>query len=570
MTGPQVTAAKAADVEYEIDVEKIHPDPVQPRIHPDAELAESIRSQGILQAIRLEKIQGVDVPDIECPDCGVLYAELALEGGHYMIQDGERRFRGSIAAGRKTVLAKIVAPASEGDRLVAQVTSNTGKPLTPLEEALAYKRIMETKEISQAELAKLVGRPKSVIGDRIRLIELDPVWLDLIEREKLQVSHAPIISTFSAVPAQYQKKAAANLLEDYRAKRFLDNGDKIPVDEMRHLLYVSFRDYIKPMGDVPGYRGPQIQISGRYGNHEGRTEKYAADIALWRPIFNKRQNKRRKEMQRNAGSSPQRARDVTLSKLETLEKRQSSEYYVKAGKGEVLLYIAEEGWSSNFGGDPETFLSLTDPAKLTRVYGRYNAGIVTSDLDSVAAAKETLAKRLKQQLEPQLVEIRRFLSHASVHRVQGPGCREIVRATANEYDAPYAVVGMALGIKGFEVSYEPRHQRDRGAKVPELTLEQAEQLATAYVAVLAKSLKVPEPDDLATKAWNKVRKTPFRLPAPPYISKTRAKKMARAAGKQVGDPTRAQLADVAPTKASRAAGALFDSVAAGFREEARA
>lgn len=566
MTGPQVTAAKAADIEYEIDVELIHPDPVQPRIHPDAELADSIKAQGILQAISLEKIEGTNVPEIECPDCGVLYQVLAQESGHFMIVDGERRFRGAIAAGRKTVLAKIVPPATEGDRLVRQVTSNTGKPLTPLEEALAYKRIMETKEISQAELAKLVGKPKSVIGDRIRMIELDAVWLDLISAGKLQVSHAPLLSLYSGVPAAYQQKAAKNLMETYRAKELLGNGDQIPVDEMPRLLHIAFREYIKETSKTPGYRGPVIEVKREYGGKE----KYAADITLWRPCFKKYESKRRKENKVSNRSEPAQRRDVTLEKLDTIPKRNTSAYYLEPKAGEVVLYVSESGWSPKFGGDPETLLSMVDPATLTRVYGRYESGIVTTDVASVAAAKEILEKRLKATLEPQLAEIRRFLSHASAHRVQGPGCREIVRATASEYDAPYPVVGMALGIKGFTVSYEQSHRRDRDkAKVPELTLEQAEQLATAYVAQLAGSLKIPNPEDLAAKAWNKVRKTPFRFPAPAYVSKTRAKKLARAAGKQVGDPARAQLADAKPSKAARAAGALFDSVASTYKEEAR-
>jgi hypothetical protein len=52
-------------------IANIHPDPVQPRLHPDAELADSIRSQGILQPFSVEPIQDVDAI---CPDCGETFA----------------------------------------------------------------------------------------------------------------------------------------------------------------------------------------------------------------------------------------------------------------------------------------------------------------------------------------------------------------------------------------------------------------------------------------------------------------------------------------------------------------
>src|SRR3954468_19975786 len=94
-------------LEQDIPIDRIHPDPFQPRLEPDAELADSIRSQGVLQAISVELIDATNSAERVCPDCGVLFATLHAEGGHFMIQDGERRYRGSVAGGRKTLLAKV-------------------------------------------------------------------------------------------------------------------------------------------------------------------------------------------------------------------------------------------------------------------------------------------------------------------------------------------------------------------------------------------------------------------------------------------------------------------------------
>jgi ParB family transcriptional regulator, chromosome partitioning protein len=173
-----MTEATKRDVRS-IGIANIHPDPVQPRIHPDADLADSIRSQGILQIFTVEELQ---VLDAICPDCERTFAELNAIGGQYMIRDGERRWRGAKAAGVKEADVEVVPPMSSGKRLLHQVTFNLHLRLTPIELALAYKSIMEEEGWSQAQLAKELGVAKSTVGDRIRLVDLDPVWLDLISR----------------------------------------------------------------------------------------------------------------------------------------------------------------------------------------------------------------------------------------------------------------------------------------------------------------------------------------------------------------------------------------------------
>jgi DNA-binding XRE family transcriptional regulator len=87
-----------------------------------------------------------------------------------------------------------------------QVTANTGKPLTPVEQGMAYKSIIEEEGWTQAQLAKALGIPKSTVGDRIRLIELDPVWLDLMIarascRYRTRPRSAPVRCSSGKVPS---------------------------------------------------------------------------------------------------------------------------------------------------------------------------------------------------------------------------------------------------------------------------------------------------------------------------------------------------------------------------------
>jgi ParB/RepB/Spo0J family partition protein len=127
-----------------------------------------------------------------------------------MIVDGERRYLGG--AHLKTIPCRIRLDLEEVDRLITQLAANAGKPLTPIEQARAFKKALDADpKLTQAKLAERLGIPRSTIGDRIRLIEIHPAWMKLIESGKLQVSHAPLIHQYRAVPDDYQVKAAKNV-----------------------------------------------------------------------------------------------------------------------------------------------------------------------------------------------------------------------------------------------------------------------------------------------------------------------------------------------------------------------
>jgi ParB/RepB/Spo0J family partition protein len=95
-----------------------------------------------------------------------------------MIVDGERRYLGG--AHLKTIPCRIRLDLEEPvDRLITQLAANTGKPLSPIEQARAYKKALDADpKLTQAKLAERLGIPRTTIGDRIRLIELHQVWLE--------------------------------------------------------------------------------------------------------------------------------------------------------------------------------------------------------------------------------------------------------------------------------------------------------------------------------------------------------------------------------------------------------
>lgn len=181
--------AERLTVQY-VDRARIHPDPEQPRVSADADLRASIAQSGLLQPITVRPHPAAVFTGRtgDCACCGRDVATLA-NGGDYMIVDGERRWQGS--AGVLDVLPVLVRQDQDdpAERLLTQLTANTGKALDPLEEARSFQRLLVGTGASVADLAKRLGRPRSVVGERLGLLELGP-WLPLLESGEIGLSHA--------------------------------------------------------------------------------------------------------------------------------------------------------------------------------------------------------------------------------------------------------------------------------------------------------------------------------------------------------------------------------------------
>jgi ParB/RepB/Spo0J family partition protein len=286
-----MTKTKSFDQDgiFEIPRKLIHPDPDQPRVKVDDGLQASIDSEGIIQAITVRP-----------------HPELADE---WMIVDGERRYLGG--AHLKTIPCRIRLDLEDSvDRLITQLAANAGKPLTPIEEARAFKKALDADpKLTQAKLAERLGIPRSTIGDRIRLIEIHPAWMKLIESGKLQVSHAPLIHQYRAVPDDYQVKAAKNVAdgEGWQMQKYSEKGDIIPIAAFRDILRDAFKDYVIRLDEVRSYKGPVLEIEEEsYGSFYGsgtklKKVKYASDVTIWRPI--KREAEKRAKKARESSPS---------------------------------------------------------------------------------------------------------------------------------------------------------------------------------------------------------------------------------------------------------------------------
>lgn len=155
-----------------LPIEKIEPRLEQPRERFDEEslntLSESIKQYGLIQPITVR----------------------LLETGYYQIIAGERRWRASKLAGLADVPVRIIEADDRTTAELALVENLQREDLNPIEEAKGYRTLMEDYGLTQEEAAKSVGKSRPAIANSLRLLNLCPDVLDLIEKGSLSAGHA--------------------------------------------------------------------------------------------------------------------------------------------------------------------------------------------------------------------------------------------------------------------------------------------------------------------------------------------------------------------------------------------
>lgn len=167
----------------EIDISHIVPNPYQPREHFDEEtlasLAASIVEVGVVQPVIVRK---------------------ALEG--YEIIAGERRWRAAQRAGLRSVPA-LVRDADDKGALEAAVVENVHRQdLNALEEAAAYRQLMDDFGLTQSDVAARVSRSRSTVANTVRLLNLIPAVQRLVVEGHLSAGHGRALLSLEDEAAQ--------------------------------------------------------------------------------------------------------------------------------------------------------------------------------------------------------------------------------------------------------------------------------------------------------------------------------------------------------------------------------
>lgn len=248
------TTQKKADTQpegngvLEVDINLIDSNPHQPRLGFDEEkleaLAQSIKHHGIIQPLIVSKLNG-----------------------RYELIAGERRFLGAKKAGL-TKVPVIIREAEEKDKLELALAENIQRhDLNVIEEAKAYKKLAEEFEMSQEEIADRVGKSRSAVANKIRLLNLPVEIQRAIIENKITEGHAKAIL---AVENPEKQRALFELIlkQNLTVRQVEDKTKEISV--RAHKRIVSADPEIKELENkLVGILGTKVKVT-RSGGEGGK------------------------------------------------------------------------------------------------------------------------------------------------------------------------------------------------------------------------------------------------------------------------------------------------------------
>ena len=155
----------------ELPLDDVLPNRFQPRIKFNEEsineLSESIKEHGVIQPIVVRPV-----------------------GDRYEIIAGERRYKATTLAGLQTIPAIITDLNDKDSAEVALIENVQRQDLTPIEEAISYKKILDMGYLTQENLAEKLGKNQSTVANKLRLLNLDEEVQEALLNEKISERHA--------------------------------------------------------------------------------------------------------------------------------------------------------------------------------------------------------------------------------------------------------------------------------------------------------------------------------------------------------------------------------------------
>lgn len=266
----KVVETKIVEVPKEIylKLSLIEPNKEQPRKEFDPEqleeLAESIRQYGVLQPIMVQK-----------------------NGELYEIIAGERRWRAAKIAGLKEIPVIIREFDKQKKMEISLIENVQRSDLNPIEEAMAYKQLIEEFGLKQEEIAERVSKNRATIANSLRLLKLDPRIQELLIQGTISNGHARALLAIEDMDQQY---AAAELIVknglsvrevEKLVKSLLKPAkEKQPKKEEKDLSFI-FQDLEERMKSI---MGTKVMIH-RKDKSKGRIEiEYYSEAELERLV----------------------------------------------------------------------------------------------------------------------------------------------------------------------------------------------------------------------------------------------------------------------------------------------
>jgi len=237
-----------------IDINLIRANEEQPRKYFDdekiANLAQSIKEHGIIQPIILMK-----------------------NGDFYTIVAGERRWRAAKSIGMKEVPAIVMELSSKQLLEVSLIENIQREDLNPIEEAIAYKKLIEEFDITQEDLAAKLGKSRTAITNSMRLLNLDKRVQDYLIEGVITEGHGRAILGISDF--NMQNEVAQKIIDEGLSVRQVEalirqlNSEKKQKNKRKNQQQNPYINEIKEK--LESYLGTKVQVSSNKKN-KGKIE----------------------------------------------------------------------------------------------------------------------------------------------------------------------------------------------------------------------------------------------------------------------------------------------------------
>lgn len=239
--------------ETTLKVNQIEPNRAQPRKDFDEdsllELADSVKQFGVLQPLLVQK-----------------------KNGYYEIIAGERRWRAAKLAGLKEVPVLIKDYTDQEIVEISLIENIQRENLNPIEEALAFKRLLEEFQLKQDEVAERVSKSRTAVTNSLRLLKLAPKVQQMIIDDMISTGHARALLAIDDQEQQYS--LAMRIFDEKLSVRETEKLVKLlktpkkEVEKPKEEHTFVYKDLSEKM---KGIMGTKVNINSK-GNGKGKIE----------------------------------------------------------------------------------------------------------------------------------------------------------------------------------------------------------------------------------------------------------------------------------------------------------
>jgi ParB family chromosome partitioning protein len=226
------------EVVQNLKIIEVEPNREQPRKNFDeealTELSESIKKYGLIQPIVVTKKED-----------------------YYEIIAGERRWRASKKAGLSTIPAIVREDNKRKNQEISLIENIQREDLNAFEKASGIKFLMDEYDMTQQQVAEVIGKSRSGVANTLRILNLDPRVLDLAKEGKLTESHCRALLVYDDAERQYS--AALRYIENGESSREIERTTKRvqpkKIDRRQEAIYRDIEDSFQ------GFFGTKVKLA---------------------------------------------------------------------------------------------------------------------------------------------------------------------------------------------------------------------------------------------------------------------------------------------------------------------